>query len=208
MENLAAALLAAEIVYCTVCAARLRKTGETGPMAAWTVALAAAADLAFLLPRLLGKWAFPELPGFWLGLGELADALLSTGAWLMLYWLWERRFGGEIRDGLTFWTAVGGALARVLACAASAAALLRGESSRVWTMLRLLPLCFLAAAVVAVWRSIRLTRRRWLWALLIAALGLRLSAAALDAVVDPIWLRLPLIGVHFGIFICLREWQK
>ena len=115
MEYLVALLLAAEIVYFVLCAARLRKDGKTGGPAAWAAGLCAACDLAFLLPRLLA-W-LPTLPGPWLALGELADAGLSAAAWLLLYYLWERRFGGELRDGLTFWTTMGGALARLLACA-------------------------------------------------------------------------------------------
>ena len=205
MEYLAAVLLIAELIYCIVCAARLRKDGQTGGAAAWVAGLCAGADLAFLLPRLLAAWLRPERPFLWLGLGELADAGLSTAAWLLLYLLWEKRFAREVRDGLSFWTAVGGALARLLACAASAAAWLRGDASRVWTMLRLLPLCILAAAVTAVWRSVRLTRQRRIWLLLIAALALRLLTAGLAGTADPILLRLPLLGVHAGLFRCLRE---
>ena len=202
MEYLAAALLAAETVYCVVCAFRLRKAGRTGRLAAGAASLCAASDLAFLLPLLLTAW-LPALRGPWPALGELADCLLSTGAWLLLYLLWEKRFGGEIRDGWSFWTAVGAALVRLLVCAASAAVMLRGEASQAWTLLRLLPLCFLAAAVAAVWRSVRLTRQRCVWLLLIAALGLRLLAAALDTVVDPTLLRLPLLFVHTAIIACL-----
>ena len=203
MVYLAAVLLIAELIYCIVCAARLRKDGQTGGAAAWVAGLCAGADLAFLLPRLLAAWLRPERPFLWLGLGELTDAGLSTAAWLLLYLLWEKRFAREVRDGLSFWTAVGGALARVLACAASAAAWLRGDASRVWTMLRLLPLCILAAAVTAVWRSVRLTRQRRIWLLLIAALALRLLAAALDTVIDQMLLRLPLLFVHTAIIVCL-----
>ena len=203
MVYLAAVLLIAELIYCIVCAARLRKDGQTGGAAAWVAGLCAGADLAFLLPRLLAAWLRPERPFLWLGLGELADAGLSTAAWLLLYLLWEKRFAREVRDGPSFWTAVGGALARVLACAASAAAWLRGDGSRVWTLLRLLPLCILAAAVTAVWRSVRLTRQRRIWLLLIAALALRLLAAALDTVIDPMLLRLPLLFVHTAIIACL-----
>ena len=176
----------------------------------WIYGLCTASDLAFLLPRLLMKWLLPELPFLWIGLGELADALLSTGAWLLLYLLWERRFGGERRDGLSFWTAVGGALARVLACAASARALLRGEGTRLWDLLPLLPLCFLAAAVVAVWRSVRQVDRRlrWLWVLPIFALALRLITGGLGLPADPILLRLPLLGVHTAIFVCLSAARK
>ena len=202
MEYLVALLLAAEIVYGIVCAARLRKDGQTGGAAAWAVGLCAGADLAFLLPRLLAGW-LPALPGFWTPAGELGDALLSAGSWLLLYLYWERRFGGGIRDGLTFWIALGGALARLLVCAASGWALLRGEGTRVWALLRLLPLCFLAAAVTAVWRSVRLSRLRYLWLLLIAVLALRLLAAALDTVIDPMLLRLPLLFVHTAIIACL-----
>ena len=202
MEYLVALLLAVEIVYCVVCLLRLRKTRPAGELAAWTVGLCAASDLAFLLPLLLTLW-LPALPGFWIPAGELGDALLSTGAWLLLYLLWERRFGGEIRDGLSFWTALGGALARLLACAASGWALLRGSDSQTWALLRLLPLCFLAAAVTAVWRSVRLPRLRGLWLLLMAALALRLLAAALDTVIDPMLLRLPLLFVHTAIIACL-----
>ncbi len=203
MEYLAAVLLSAEIVYCIVCAARFRKDGQTGRLTAWAVGLCGAADLSFLLPRLLAKWLLPELPFLWIGAGALADAILSTVAWLLLYLLWEKRFGGEIRDGWSFWTAVGAALVRLLVCAASAAVMLRGEASQAWTLLRLLPLCFLAAAVAAVWRSVRLSRQRHVWLLLIAALGLRLLAAALDTVVDPTLLRLPLLFVHTAIIACL-----
>ena len=205
MEYLAAVLLIAELIYCIVCAARLRKTRPAGNLAAWVVGLCAASDLAFLLPLLLAAWLRPERPFLWLGLGELGDALLSAGSWLLLYLYWERRFGGGIRDGLTFWIALGGALARLLACAASGWALLRGEGTRVWALLRLLPLCFLAAAVTAVWRSVRLSRLRYLWLLLIAVLALRLLTAGLDSVADPLLLRLPLLGVHAGLFRCLRE---
>ena len=204
MEYLAAVLLTAELIYCIVCAARLRKTRPAGNLAAWAAGLCAASDLAFLLPRLLAGW-LPALPGFWTPAGELGDALLSAGTWLLLYLYWERRFGGGIRDGLTFWIALGGALARLLACAASGWALLRGEGTRVWALLRLLPLCFLAAAVTAVWRSVRLSRLRYLWLLLIAVLALRLLTAGLDSVADPLLLRLPLLGVHAGLFRCLRE---
>ena len=204
MEYLVALLLAAEIVYCVVCLLRLRKTRPAGNLAAWAAGLCAASDLAFLLPRLLAGW-LPALPGFWTPAGELGDALLSAGSWLLLYLYWERRFGGGIRDGLTFWIALGGALARLLACAASGWALLRGEGTRVWALLRLLPLCFLAAAVTAVWRGVRLSRLRYLWLLLIAGLALRLLAAGLDLAADPLLLRLPLLGVHAGLFRCLRE---
>ena len=207
MEYLVALLLAAEIVYFVLGAARLRKDGKTGGPAAWAAGLCAGADLAFLLPRLLLAW-FPTLPGPWLALGELGDAGLSAAAWLLLYYLWERRFGGELRDGLTFWTAVGGALARLLACAASARGLLRSEDTQLWGLLRLLPLCFLAAAVTAVWRSVRLSRLRYLWLLLIAVLALRLLTAALDSQIDPLLLRLPLIGVHAAIDCCLAAARK
>ena len=199
MEYLAAVLLIAELIYCIVCAARLRKEGQTGRLAAWAVGLCAGADLAFLLPRLLAAWLRPERLFLWLGLGELADAGLSTAAWLLLYLLWEKRFAREVRDGLTFWTALGGALARLLACAASGWALLRGSDSRIWALLRLLPLCFLAAAVTAVWRTLRLPRLRGLWLWLMAALALRLLTAGLDSVADPLLLRLPLLGVHAAI---------
>ena len=202
MEYLAAVLLTAEIGYCVVCAARLRRTGQTGPLSAGVVSLCAACDLAFLLPLLLTAW-LPTLPGPWLAVGELADAVLSTAAWLLLYLLWEQRFGGEIRDGWSFWTAVGAALARLLVCAASARSLLRGELSRTWTLLRLLPLCFLAAAAAAAWRSVRLGRLRRMWPLLIAALALRVFAAAADLPIDPLWLRLPLLFVHTAIIACL-----
>lgn len=202
MEIFAALLLAAETIYAVACAARLRKTGRTGGLAAGTVWLCAACDLAFLLPLLLTAW-LPALRGPWPAVGELADGLLSTGVWLLLYLLWERRFGGEVRDGWSFWTAVGAALVRLLACAASARSLLRGEGSQTWTILRLLPLCFLAAAVTAVWRNVRLGRLRRMWLLLIAALALRLLAAALDTVLDPILLRLPLLFAHGAIFTCL-----
>ena len=210
MDYLVALLLAAEIVYFVLCAARLRKDGRTGGLAAWVVLLCAGADLAFLLPRLLAAWLGLERPFLWLGLGELVDAGLATVAWLLLYLLWEKRSALKARDGLSFWTAVGGALARLLICALSARLWLRGELPRIWTLARLLPLCFLAAAVVAAWRSVRLQelRLRWLWLLLIAALGLRLLAAGLDTALDPILLRLPLIGVHTAIFVCLCAASK
>jgi len=208
VEYLAAVLLIAELIYCIVCAARLRKEGQTGRLAAWAVGLCAASDLALLLPLLLTAW-LPALPAFWSPAGELADVLLSTGSWLLLYLYWERRFGGEIRDGLTFWTALGGALARLLVSAASGWALLRGADSRIWAMLRLLPLCFLAAAVTAVWRTLRLPRLRGLWLWLMAALALRLLTAGLDSVADPLLLRLPLLGVHAAIiFIFFEEDSK
>ena len=204
MEYLAAALLAAEIVYCIVCTVRLQRAGLKGKLTAWAVGLCGAADLAFLLPRLLSRW-LPELPFLWIGLGALADGILSTAAWLLLYLAWERAYAGGVRDRLVFWTAVGGALLRLLAIAASAAAWLRGEDTRFWVLVRLFPLCFLASAVVAAWRSVRQEARalRRLWLLLTAALALRLLAAGLDAALDPILLRLPLIGVHAAIFACL-----
>lgn len=203
MEYFAAALLTAELVYGIICMLRLRSTRPAGPLVAWAVALCAASDLAFLLPLLL-KNRLSELSGFWIGAGELADAALSTVAWLLLYLLWERRFGGEVRDGLTFWTAVGGALARLLLCAASARAWLRGEETQAWVLLRLLPLSFLAAAVTAAWHGVRLPRLRRLWLWLIAALTVRLlTAAGLDATIHPILLRLVLLSVHAAIFRCL-----
>ncbi len=204
IESVSAGILTAELVFAVVCLLRLGKTRPAGKAAAWAVGLFAASDLAYLLPLLLSA-PIPALPGVWRGIGELADGLLSAGAWLLLYLCWERRFGGEIRDGLSFWIAVGGALARMLACAASAAALLRGEDPRFWPMLRLLPLCFLAAAVTAVWRSVRLPRLRRLWLWLMAGLALRLLTLGLDGIGDPILLRLPLVGVHAGLFRCLGE---
>ena len=207
MEIFAALLLAAETVFAVVCAARLRKDGQTGGAAAWVAGLCAGADLAFLLPRLLAAWLRPERPFLWLGLGELADAGLSTVAWLLLYLLWEKRFGGEIRDGWSFWTALGAALLRLLVCAASASALIRGELTRAWTLARLLPLCFLAAAVVTVWHSLPPTRPRLrlLWPLLMAALALRLVSVGLELPLSPILPRLPLLAVHVGLFRCLGE---
>ena len=98
------------------------------------IILAAAADLAFLLPQALKAFFFPDLPYFWIALGQMIDAVAVTGCWLLGYLLWEKRFAREVRDGVSFWTAVGAALARVLVCAASAAALLRGESARTWTL--------------------------------------------------------------------------
>ena len=76
MEYLAAVLLIAELIYCIVCAARLRKDGKTGGLAAWAVGLCAASDLALLLPLLLAGW-LPALPAFWSPAGELADVLLD-----------------------------------------------------------------------------------------------------------------------------------
>ena len=170
------------------------------------IILAALADLAFLLPSILRIW-LPELPYFWLALGELIDALAVTGCWLLLYLLWEKRFAREVRDGLSFWTAVGAALARLLLCAASAALWLRGDGSRTWTLLRLLLLCFLAAADAAAWRSVRQADRRLnhLWLLLITALALRLISVGLNLPADPILLRLPLLAVHVGIVVCFRK---
>ena len=210
MEYLAAALLAAEIIYCTVCAARLRKDGQTGRLAAWVAALCAASDLAFLLPRLLAKWLLPELPFLWIGMGALADGILSTVAWLLLYLAWERAYAGGVRDRLVFWTAMGGALLRLLAWAASAANLLRGTDTRFWVLVRLFPLCFLASAAVAAWRSVRQTSRalRWFWLLLIAALALRFCTAALDSKFDSVTLRLPLLFVHTTINACLFTASK
>ena len=170
------------------------------------IILAALADLAWLLPNILRIW-LPDLPYFWIALGQLIDAAAVTGCWLLLYPLWEKRFAREVRDGVSFWTAVGAALARVLVCAASAAALLRGESARTWTLARLLLLCFLAAADAAAWRSVRQADRRLrrLWLLLIAALALRLISVGLGLPVDPILLRLPLLAAHVAILLCLRE---
>ena len=171
------------------------------------IILAVLSDLAYLLPLVLKALWLPDLPYYWIALGQLIDALAVTGCWLLCYLLWEKRFAREVRDGVTFWTAVGAALARVLVCAASAAALLRGEGTRTWTLLRLLLLCFLAAADTAVWRSVRQTDRRLrlLWPLLIAALALRLISVGLNLPVDPILLRLPLLAVHIGILIFLRK---
>ena len=170
------------------------------------IILAVAADLAFLLPNIL-RILLPDLPYFWLALGELIDAVAVTGCWLLCYLLWEKRFAREVRDGVSFWTAVGAALARLLVCAGSAAAWLRGEGTRSWTLLRLLLLCFLAAADAAAWRSVRQAERRlhWLWLLLIAALALRLIGVGLSLPVDPILLRLPLLAVHGAIIFCLKE---
>ena len=145
------------------------------------IILAALADIAFLLPQALKVFFLPELRGLWLALGQLIDALAVTGCWLLLYLLWEKRFAREVRDGVSFWTAVGAALARLLVCAASAAPWLRGEGTRTWTLLRLL------------------------WPLLIAALVLRLVSIGLDLPGSPILLRLPLIAVHVGIIVCLRK---
>ena len=170
------------------------------------IVLTLLADLSFLLPRLLGRW-IEHFPYFWIGLGTLLDAALVTLCWLLLYLLWEKRHGGGVRDALSFWTAVGAALLRLLICALPGNEWLRGGASRLWSSLRLLPLCFLAAAVTAVWRSARdrdpARKRLWLW--LIAALALRLLGAALDTVLDPIWLRLPLLTVHGVIIGCLRK---
>ena len=170
------------------------------------IVLTALADIAFLLPNILRIW-LPDLPYFWLALGELIDALAVTGCWLLGYLLWEKRFAREVRDGVSFWTAVGAALARVLVCAAAAAPWLRGEGTRTWTLLRLLLLCFQAAAAAAAWRSVRQADRRLrlLWPLLIAALVLRLVSIGLDLPANPILLRLPLLAVHVGILLFLRE---
>ena len=174
------------------------------------IVLAVLADLAYLLPLVLKAFWLPDLPCFWIALGQLIDAAAVTGCWLLGYLLWEKRFSREIRDGLSFWTAVGGALARLLICAFSARLWLGGELPRIWTLARLLPLCVLAAAVVAAWRSVRLAqpRLRVLWPLLIAALGLRLLAAGLDTAFDPILLRLPLLFVHTAIIACLFTASK
>ena len=171
------------------------------------IVLAALSDLAYLLPLVLKAFWLPDLPYFWIALGELIDAVSVTGCWLLGYLLWEKRFAREIRDGVTFWTAVGAALARLLVCAASAAAWLRGEGSGRWILLRLLALCFLAAADTAVWHSVRQAERRLrrLWLLLIAALALRLITVGLDLPANPILLRLPLLAVHVGILLSLRE---
>ena len=171
------------------------------------IVLTALADLAFLLPQVLRALWLPDLPAFWIFLGQLIDALAVTGCWLLLYLLWEKRFSREVRDGVSFWTAVGAALARSLVCAASAAALLRGEGTRTWTLLRLLLLCFVAAADAAVWRSVRRADRRLrlLWPLLIAALVLRLVSIGLALPVNPFLIRLPILAVHVGILICLRK---
>ena len=170
------------------------------------IILAALADLAFLLPSILRIW-LPELPYFWLALGELIDALAVTGCWLLCYLLWEKRFSRDARDGVSFWTAVGAALARLLVCAAAAASWLRGEGTRTWTLTRLLLLCFQAAADTAAWRSVRRAGRRLrlLWPLLIAALALRLVSIGLALPVNPFLIRLPILAVHIGIFVCLRK---
>lgn len=171
------------------------------------IVLAALADLAYLLPLILRSFILPDLPWFWIALGELIDAVAVTGCWLLLYPLWEKRFPREARDGVSFWTAVGAALARVLVCAASARLWLRGEMTRVWALTRLLLLCFLAAADTAAWRSVRQADRRLrlLWPILIAALALRLITVGLELPVEPILLRLPLLAVHIGILLCLRK---
>ena len=170
------------------------------------IVLAVVADLAFLLPNVLRIW-LPDLPYFWVYLGQLIDAVAVTGCWLLLYLLWEKRFAREVRDGVVFWTVLGSALARLLVCAATAAAWLRGDGTRAWTLLRLGLLCVLAAADTAAWRSVRQTDRRlrWLWLLLIIALALRLASIGLDLPLDPILLRLPLAAVHVGILLCLRK---
>lgn len=171
------------------------------------IVLAALSDLAYLLPLVLKAFWLPDLPYFWIALGELIDAVSVTGCWLLLYLLWEKRFAREVRDGVSFWTAVGAALARLLVCAASARLWLRGELPGAWTLARLLPLCFLAAADAAAWRSVRQADRRlqWLWPLLITALALRLISVGLGLPVDPILLRLPLLAAHVAILLCLRE---
>ena len=171
------------------------------------IVLAVLADLAYLLPLVLKAFWLPDLPCFWIALGQLIDAAAVTGCWLLGYLLWEKRFSREIRDGLSFWTALGAALARLLVCAATAAAWLRGEGGRSWTLLRLLLLCVLAAVPTAAWRSVRLAqpRLRVLWPLLIAALTLRLVSVGLALPFDPILLRVPLLAVHAGLFWCLRE---
>ena len=170
------------------------------------IILAALADLAWLLPNILRIW-ITDLPAFWIYLGQLIDAVSVTGCWLLGYLLWEKRFAREVRDGVSFWTAVGAALARLLVCAATAAPWLRGDLARPWTLLRLFLLCFLAAADTAAWRSVRQTapRLRRLWLLLIAALALRLVTVGLSLPVDPIFLRLPLAAIHIGIILCLRK---
>ena len=171
------------------------------------IILAALADLAWLLPLALRALWLADLPAFWIFLGQLIDAVSVTGCWLLLYLLWEKRYAREVRDGVSFWTAVGAALARVLVCAASAAALLLGESARTWTLARLLLLCFLAAADTAAWRSVRQADRRlrFLWPLLIAALVLRLVSIGLALPANPILLRLPLAVAHIGLLVCLRK---
>lgn len=170
----------------------------------WLVGLCVTADLVFLLPRLLSR-RIGNFPYLWTGLGALLDAALVTLCWLLLYLLWEKRWAGGVRNGLSFWTAVGGAVARLLVCALPGNEWLRGGASRLWLSLRLLPLCFLAAAVTAVWRSAAgrdpARKRLWLW--LSAALALRLLGAALDTALDPILLRLPLIAAHAGILVCI-----
>lgn len=164
---------------------------------AWIVGLCAGADLCFLLPRLPLR-RIEALPYFWTGLGALLDAALITLCWLLLYLFWERRLAGGVRDALSFWTAVGAALLRLLICALPGNEWLRGGASRLWSALRLLPLCVLAAAVTAAWRSTRSRDlpRRNLWLLLAAGLVLRLLGAALDTVVSPLLLRLPLLAVQ------------
>jgi hypothetical protein len=171
------------------------------------IVLAALAELAYLLPLVLRSFFLPDLPYFWIALGQLIDAVAVTGCWLLGYLLWEKRFAREVRDGVSFWTAVGAALARLLVCAASAAAWLRGGELRTWTLLRLLLLCFQAAADVAAWRSVRQADRRLrlLWPLLIAALVLRLVSIGLALPADPILLRLPLAVAHIGLLVCLRK---
>ena len=171
------------------------------------IILAALADLAWLLPLALRALWLADLPAFWIFLGQLIDAVSVTGCWLLLYLLWEKRYAREVRDGVSFWTAVGAALARLLVCAASARLWLRGELPGAWTLARLLPLCFLAAADAAAWRSVRQAapRLRWLWILLIAALALRLVSIGLGLPLNPILLRLPLAATHIGILVSLRK---
>ena len=196
------ACAAVYVLFSAVCGMGLRGRENRGFLCC--VLLCLLADLLWLLPRILAHWD-PELPWLWTGLGALLEAVLVTACWLLLYLLWERRYGGEARDGLSFWTAVGGALARLLLCAASARNWLRGGEARVWPVLRLLPLCFLAAAVVTVWRSVRRGPARRLWLLLIAALALRLLSVGLDPLTDPLLLRLPLLAVHGAIAYSLRR---
>ena len=159
----------------------------------WALLALLAGNLAFLLPRLLALLLDKPLAPA-VGLGELGELLGCAAGGLLLYQGWESLYADRTRERLSFWTVWGGALLAILFAMAPGNRWLQGGGSEFWAALRSFPLTVQAAAVTAVWFSVRThsAAAGRIWPLLALTALLRLTY---PLPFDPIVLKLPSLAV-------------